>query len=130
MLAKWKRRLDASHCSHQPSSADGRCSHHQSRANVEQSSLIASEVAGAALMRLPNLAVIVPLVILLSIILFQCIYMLISPRRWVRSKWALKSSQISEQSVSRRWMRIQLRIAGFLGIVFVALFVSLLVGRP
>jgi len=64
-----------------------------------------------------------------SALLFQFAYMMISPRRWVRSRYALKSGQISEEIVSHKWGRIRIRIIGFVGTAFVVFYVSLFVSH-
>lgn len=49
-----------------------------------------------------------------SVILFQSVYMMISPLRWVNSRFALKSGEITEESVTSRWGRVWFRIIGLL----------------
>ena len=58
-----------------------------------------------------------------SALLFQSIYMMISPERWAKSRYALKSAEITEAAVSGRWGRIWFRIIGFVSTAIIALYV-------
>lgn len=55
-------------------------------------------------------------------ILFQFLFMLISPEAWVRSKYALKAGRIDEETVRTTWGRIRCRIVGLIGTMIGVLF--------
>ncbi len=48
--------------------------------------------------------------------------MLISPERWTRSRFALRSDRVAELDLRKRWVRIQVRLTGLLGSVFVIVY--------
>ncbi len=61
-----------------------------------------------------NMLAAVVVTCFVSVILFQSVFMMISPQRWVRSKYALKSGEITEDNIAGRWGGIWFRVIGFL----------------
>jgi hypothetical protein len=72
---------------------------------------------------LTGIAVNLFLGVFVSVILFQFVYMMISPQRWVRSRFALKAGNMTEQVVDTRFGRIYYRIIGFIGTCFLSLYI-------
>lgn len=57
--------------------------------------------------------------------LFHFVYMVVSPRKWVRLRYVAKSGSVSAEAVNDRWVRVRIRITGFAGAVFIVLFLAL-----
>jgi hypothetical protein len=64
-----------------------------------------------------------------SVLLFQFVYMMISPQRWAKSRYSLKSDEIIEENLSSRWGQVWFRIVGFVGTAVIALCVALFISQ-
>jgi hypothetical protein len=64
-----------------------------------------------------------------SVILSQFVYMMVSPQRWAKSRYSLKSDEITEEKVSSRWGQVWFRIVGFVGTAVIALYVLLFISH-
>lgn len=51
----------------------------------------------------------------LVVVLFQSVFVMISPERWFRSKYSLKSGLFTEARIRSKWRRLEMRIVGGLG---------------
>jgi hypothetical protein len=64
-----------------------------------------------------------------SVLLCQFAYMMISPQKWAKSRYSLKSDEITEENLGSRWGQVWFRIVGLVGTAVIALCVLLFVSH-